>query len=126
MKTIKQLTIILTSLITLNGYAQEKIFKVGIISKTKSYSVYKANQVIIMIVKIGDKKSNNTINYTTKTGRFSRELELNQNYLVYVHKEGYETLALEVSTVGANPEYKYLFVFDMIFGFKVIKQQKFS
>ncbi|MFH1321154.1 MAG: hypothetical protein ABII90_10935 [Bacteroidota bacterium] len=119
MKTINLLAVILFMAFTsLNINAQNGKSKGNIILKGKTYvrisypyDIDYAYNVIVTIVNI---EENKTTDFTKKYGRFRKELEPDQKYMIYISKEGYETKSFEVSTAGAVPEYKYLLNFDII------------
>ena len=138
-KTVKLLTIILlTASICLGmGVHKKKPAKSVIIVKCKIYTgsgylhdLDEANNVIITMVKMNDgisrvnyelialsieavKEEKSTGDVIAKFGRYKLELDLNERYIIYLSKKGYETKSFEFYTVGADPDCKYIFFADI-------------
>jgi len=87
-----------------------KIFTQG----TNPNDIDYAQNAIISIVMVGKGVERKTYDFSERYGIFKEKLKLNEDYIVFISKKGYETKYFEFSTEGANPNSKYSFYADII------------
>jgi len=91
------------------------IFKGKVVTEgDDSLKLVYVEDVIINIVMSGRGVEKKSYDFTEKHGGFREELELNENYDIFISKEGYETKYFKFSTLGAAPDSKYSFFADVL------------